>query len=228
VKARDVNRRIERLGGTMTRQRGSHRQYEATTTLDDGTRVTARTTVAQHAGDIPIGTLRAIEKGHGTHLWARVVKVTEQTYRVVVTREDDAWLADVPDLPGTHTWAKNLPGLDRSVREAIALVENLPDGAEPGLSLAYSYDIGDPELNAVTAHLRAERERIQREERQLAEQTAAVAAQLTERSMSVRDAAALLAVSPQRISQVAPRPIKNKTPPADHPTKGRRKAGRAA
>jgi predicted RNase H-like HicB family nuclease len=157
-----------------------------------------------------------------------VVEVTEQTYRVVVTREDDAWLADVPDLPGTHTWAKNLPGLDRSVREAIALVENLPDGAEPGLSLAYSYDIGDPELNAVTAHLRAERERIQREERQLAEQTAAVAAQLTERSMSVRDAAALLAVSPQRISQVAPRPIKNKTPPAGHPTKGRGKAGRAA
>jgi predicted RNA binding protein YcfA (HicA-like mRNA interferase family) len=62
MKAREVNPRIERLGGTMTRQRGSHRQYEATTTLDDGTRVTARTTVAQHAGDIPIGTLRAIEK----------------------------------------------------------------------------------------------------------------------------------------------------------------------
>jgi predicted RNase H-like HicB family nuclease len=157
-----------------------------------------------------------------------VVEVTEQTYHVVVTREDDAWLADVPDLPGTHTWAKNLPGLDRSVREAIALAENLPDGAEPDLSLIYSYDIGDPELNAVTAHLRAERERIQREERQLAEQTAAVAAQLTERSMSVRDAAALLAVSPQRISQVAPRPTKNKTPTADHPTKGRGKAGRAA
>jgi len=151
-----------------------------------------------------------------------------QTYYVVVTREDDAWLADVPDLPGTHTWAKNLPGLDRAVREAIALVEDLPDGAEPGLSLIYRYDIGDPELNAVTAHLRAERERIQREERQLSEQTAAVAAQLTDRSMSVRDAAALLAVSPQRISQVAPRTTKNKKPAADHPAKGRGKAGRAA
>ena len=154
--------------------------------------------------------------------------MTEQTYRVVVTREDDAWLADVPDLPSTHTWAKNLPGLDRSVREAIALVENLPDGAEPGLSLVYSYDIGDSELNAVTAHLRAERERIQHEERQLAAQTAAVAAQLTERSMSVRDAATLLAVSPQRISQLAPRPTKNKTPTAGHPANGQGKAGRAA
>jgi hypothetical protein len=157
-----------------------------------------------------------------------VVEVSERTYRVVVTREGDAWLADVPDLPGTHTWAKNLPGLDRSVREVIALVEDLPGGAETGLSLSYTYDIGDPELNAVTAHLRAERERIQREERQLAEQTAAVAAKLTERSMSVRDAAALLAVSPQRISQVAPRPTKNKTKPAHQPAKGRGKSGRAA
>jgi hypothetical protein len=157
-----------------------------------------------------------------------VVEVTEQIYHVVVTREDSAWLADVPGLPGTHTWAKNLPGLDRSVREAIALVENLPDGAEPSLTLVYSYDIGDPELNAVAAHLRAERERIQREERQLAEQTAAVAAQLTQRSMSVRDAAALLAVSPQRISQLTTRSTKNKTPTKDHPAKGRGKAGRAA
>jgi predicted RNA binding protein YcfA (HicA-like mRNA interferase family) len=62
VRAREVNRRIERLGGTVVRTRGSHRQYEATRVLDDGTSVTARTTVAQHAGDIPSGTLRAIEK----------------------------------------------------------------------------------------------------------------------------------------------------------------------
>ena len=154
--------------------------------------------------------------------------MTERTYRVMVTRDGHAWLADVPDLPGTHTWAKNLPGLDRSVREVIALAEDLPDGAEHELSLAYTYDIGDAELNAVTARLRAERERIQREERQLAEQTATVAAQLTERSMSVRDAAALLAVSPQRISQVAPRPTKIKTPTTDRPAKRRGKAGRAA
>jgi predicted RNA binding protein YcfA (HicA-like mRNA interferase family) len=57
VKARQVNRRIERLGGKELRQRGSHRRYEATV---DG--VTARTTVPEHAGDIPIGTLQAIEK----------------------------------------------------------------------------------------------------------------------------------------------------------------------
>ncbi|HET8682421.1 MAG TPA: hypothetical protein VFM54_11180 [Micromonosporaceae bacterium] len=154
--------------------------------------------------------------------------MSEHTYRVVVTREGQAWLADVPDLPGTHTWAKNLPGLDRSVREVIALAEDLPDGAEPDLRLVYDYDIGDPELNTATAYLRAERERIQREERQLAERTAAVAARLTERSLSVRDAAALLAVSPQRISQVAPRPSKKKPPASARRAKSRGKTGQAA
>lgn len=60
-------------------------------------------------------------------------------YRVVVNREDGRWLADVPDVPGTHTWAKNLVGLDASVREAIALAEDLPEGAEPELELSYEY-----------------------------------------------------------------------------------------
>jgi hypothetical protein len=58
-------------------------------------------------------------------------------YEVIVTREGDAWLADGPAVAGTHTWAKNLPGLDRNVREAIALAEDLPEGAEDGLDLAY-------------------------------------------------------------------------------------------
>jgi predicted RNA binding protein YcfA (HicA-like mRNA interferase family) len=62
VRARDVNRRIERLGGVPLRQRGSHRRYQATRTLEDGTVLTAVTTVAQHPGDIPNGTLRQIEK----------------------------------------------------------------------------------------------------------------------------------------------------------------------
>lgn len=54
--ARDVNRRIERLGGTILRQRGSHRIY--TVTAND---VTATTIVAQHAGDMPKGILRKIQ-----------------------------------------------------------------------------------------------------------------------------------------------------------------------
>jgi predicted RNA binding protein YcfA (HicA-like mRNA interferase family) len=61
MKAREVNRRIEHLGGEQTRQRGSHRRYEASAAREGHT-VTVRTTVAQHPGDIPTGTLRAIER----------------------------------------------------------------------------------------------------------------------------------------------------------------------
>jgi len=62
MRAREVNRRIERLGGKMVRQVGSHRRYVATYTDAAGRETTVATTVPQHAGDIPAGTLRAIER----------------------------------------------------------------------------------------------------------------------------------------------------------------------
>jgi predicted RNA binding protein YcfA (HicA-like mRNA interferase family) len=62
VRAREVNRRIEQLGGLMVRQAGSHRRYVVTYADASGAQVTVATTVAQHAADVPIGTLRAIER----------------------------------------------------------------------------------------------------------------------------------------------------------------------
>ncbi|HLL67888.1 MAG TPA: hypothetical protein VK453_19555 [Micromonosporaceae bacterium] len=128
----------------------------------------------------------------------------KRTYHVVVTRENDHWLASASDAPGAHTFAASLPKLDGEIREAIALAEDLDIGAESSLDLVYEYHSGDPALDAVTAELRAERARLNEAERALTERTAAAARVLVER-LSVRDAATLLAVSPQRISQVAPR-----------------------
>ncbi|MDP4013141.1 MAG: type II toxin-antitoxin system HicA family toxin [Candidatus Nanopelagicales bacterium] len=62
MNAREVNRRIESLGGVAVSQRGSHRKYRASRTLPDNTVITAQTVVAQHRGDIAIGTLRAMER----------------------------------------------------------------------------------------------------------------------------------------------------------------------
>jgi predicted RNA binding protein YcfA (HicA-like mRNA interferase family) len=62
VRAREVNRRIERLGGFAVRQTGSHRRYVVTYTDGSGNEAKAATTVGQHGRDIPLGTLRAIEK----------------------------------------------------------------------------------------------------------------------------------------------------------------------
>ena len=53
--------------------------------------------------------------------------IEQPTYRVMATREDDAWLADVPELPGAHTFARTLPALDKAVREVIVLAADLPD-----------------------------------------------------------------------------------------------------
>ncbi|MGA8114033.1 MAG: hypothetical protein WCA46_10260 [Actinocatenispora sp.] len=131
--------------------------------------------------------------------------MSTKTYRVVVTRENDAWLADATDVPGTHTWAKNLPGLDHAIREAIAMAEDLPEGAEPDLSLDYEYRTGDASVDALTSEMRTERAELHAAEQRLAKRTRDAAVHLTRRGMSVRDVAVLLQVSAQRISQVAPR-----------------------
>lgn len=128
-------------------------------------------------------------------------------YRVVVTREGGAWLANVPDVAGAHTYARSLAGLDAAVREAIAAVLDLPAGreVEAGLALRWEYRTGDARIDEVTARLRARRAELDAAEAELQALTAGCARQLVDANWSVRDAAALLGVSPGRISQVAPR-----------------------
>jgi predicted RNA binding protein YcfA (HicA-like mRNA interferase family) len=57
MRAREVVARIKALGGFFVRQHGSHALYRAE---GDGFRV--QTTVPMHTGDIPRGTLRAMER----------------------------------------------------------------------------------------------------------------------------------------------------------------------
>jgi predicted RNA binding protein YcfA (HicA-like mRNA interferase family) len=58
MRALEVNRRIERLGGEHMGARGSHRHYRVR--YGDGG--TVRTAVPIHPGDIAKGTLRKIER----------------------------------------------------------------------------------------------------------------------------------------------------------------------
>ena len=132
--------------------------------------------------------------------------VSEHAYRVVVTREDRHWLADVPELAGAHTYARSLPALDQGVREVVVLAAGLPDEAMPGLALDYDYRTGDPELDATALEVR----RLRRQADELAAaaataRTGQAAAQLAARGLSVRDIAALLGISPQRVSQLTAR-----------------------
>lgn len=127
------------------------------------------------------------------------------TYQVVVTREDEHWLADVPELQGAHTYARSLPALDHAVREVVVLAAGLPDEAMPGLSLDYDYRTGDPDLDVTALEVR----RLRREADELAAaataRTAQAVARLATHGLSVRDIAALLGISPQRVSQLTTR-----------------------
>lgn len=205
MKAREVNRRIERLGGVMVRQVGSHRRYVAAFTDETGTEVRAATTVPQHAGDIPAGTLRAIERDLEAALRKRMAAMSAGAYRVVVTREESHWLADVPSLEGAHTFARSLPTLDQAVREVVVLAADLPDEAMPDLVLDYEYHTGDARLDAAASEVRQLRRRVDEIAAAVTARTGQAAAELVARGLSVRDVAAMLGISPQRVSQLTAR-----------------------
>lgn len=63
--------------------------------------------------------------------------VAIRVYTAEVTREGGKLLATVTDLEGVSTWAESLSELDVCVREAIAVAEDLPAGAEAGLKVQW-------------------------------------------------------------------------------------------
>ena len=128
--------------------------------------------------------------------------MSELSYRVGVTQEDGHWLADVPELAGAHTYARSLPALDQAVREVIVLAADLPDEAMPELVLDYSYDTGDPDLDATVLEVRRLRRQADEPAAAVTARTSEIAAQLVARGLSVRDVAALLGISSQRVSQL--------------------------
>ena len=134
-----------------------------------------------------------------------------KVWHVVVTREDGSWVAQVAvEANGVRedavTWARNLPALDRYVREVIALGADLPDDQMDALQIAYEYRTGDVAVDAAAADLRARRGALAEATTTLTQDTAKHARALVDRGWSVRDVAALLGISPQRVSQVAARP----------------------
>jgi len=131
--------------------------------------------------------------------------MSEGAYRVMVTREDGYWLADVPGLQGAHTYARGLPALDQAVREVVVLAADLPDEAMPGLALEYDYRTGDAGMDITALEVRQLRRQADELAATAAARTSEAATELVARGLSVRDVAALLGISPQRVSQLTAR-----------------------
>jgi hypothetical protein len=123
-------------------------------------------------------------------------------YTVIVTREDDQWLADVPALEGAHTFARTLPALDIAVREVVVLAADRPDEDMPRLRIDYRYHTGDPQVDLDAAEVRTLRARADELSAVASARTAAAAGALVSRGLPVRDVAAILGISPQRVSQL--------------------------
>jgi hypothetical protein len=114
-------------------------------------------------------------------------------------------LATAPS-PGAHTSSRSLATLDRYVREVIVLAADLPDEDEAGLVLEWDYVTGDSDADRRAEALRRRRAEIDEATRKLMAETTALARQLvTQDGFSVREAAALLSVSPARVDQMLQR-----------------------
>jgi predicted RNase H-like HicB family nuclease len=121
-------------------------------------------------------------------------------YTVEVLRENDAWIADVVDLPGAHTFARNLTSLDEAVHEVIALVADLPeDAGRPVVRYVYG---GVDETFLEAARLGDEREHLETRQRELHVAAALTVSKLASAGYSVRDIGGALRMSPGRVSQI--------------------------
>ena len=129
------------------------------------------------------------------------------SYDVIITREDDAWLADVPAVRGAHTFARSLPSLFDSVREVIVLMDDLPDDAKP--EIVFKFDMRD-QLIKHAAHVREARAELEKREAAILSETAEVVDSLTGAGYSMRDTAELVGLTPGRISQMTTAKNKSK------------------
>ncbi|MDP4013142.1 MAG: hypothetical protein Q8P38_00745 [Candidatus Nanopelagicales bacterium] len=124
-----------------------------------------------------------------------------RTYHVVAVREGDAWSATVADADGAITWGKGLRHLEKYVREAIALAEDIED--EDSFELDWTFVTGDPDIDGESARLRARRRDAKQYADAVAAETASFVGVLRARNFSIRDAARIAGVSTARAGQIA-------------------------
>ncbi len=120
------------------------------------------------------------------------------TYTARARRSGSWWAIDVPELPGVYSQARRLDRVEPMARDAIALFLDVDPAT---LDIRVETDLPADLRRDVEAvgRLRAEADRLQ------AESSGAMrhlTHDLLGRGLSVRDAAAILGISHQRVSQL--------------------------
>ena len=122
-----------------------------------------------------------------------------KTYTARLERERDGrWTVELEEEPRVHTWGKTVDQALARMREAAALWFQTDEG---DIEL-----IPHPALPKATGRsvqqARAAREQARSADRLAVEQTKKAAAALTGRGISMRDTAAILGISHQRVHQL--------------------------
>lgn len=129
----------------------------------------------------------------------------EMTFRVVFTKEDKVWTVVAPDVHPAHSWGPNLKSAAERIKESIALVLDLPEGAEQRMVLDTEYRVDGGTNKELSVFLRAREARRQLKDAQReADETLREAIETGRRhSLSMRDIATISGVSYQRVAQIA-------------------------
>ncbi len=124
-------------------------------------------------------------------------------YKIEITREGRWWMVHIPEISGL-TQARRLAEAPRMAREFIALDRGirLRDISVEVTSVRMAKP-ASRELLGTARQIKDMRARASELERESAEQAREYAHSLVEHGVPVRDIAALLEISPQRVSQLA-------------------------
>jgi hypothetical protein len=124
-------------------------------------------------------------------------------YKIEITREGRWWMVHIPEIKGL-TQARRLAEAPTMAREYIALDRGirLRDVSVDVASVRMA-EPASRELLGTARQIKDMRARASELERESAEQAREYAHRLVEHGVPVRDIAALLEISPQRVSQLA-------------------------
>ena len=132
-----------------------------------------------------------------------------KTYTARLEREKDGrWSVELEEEPRVHTWGKTVEQALTRMREAAALWFQTDE-----VSIALVPRLVLPKATGRTVEqARQAREQARTADRLAIEQTRRAAVALTSRGISIRDAAAILGISHQRVHQllVPERPSRRK------------------
>ncbi len=127
------------------------------------------------------------------------------TYRVVFRKEGKDWTVIAPDVHPAHSWGPNLRSATEHIKEAIALVLDLPEGAEETMVLDAEYHVeGLNESQPNVFRIARDARHGLRDAQEKADEALRLAIEEGRRhNLSIRDIAAMTDVSYQRVAQVA-------------------------